>query len=298
MNKVTQNIHKIKLKGGLGMYYNAGYLNHYQEEICDNEHPLFIGSCGTYHLKTIPSIPTSRPEGRIDYQLIYIASGKAHFWFGEKEKIISAGNMVFYKPGETQHYICYQEEHPEVYWIHFTGYDVEHILNNYMIPQEHVFYSGILSEYKDLFNKIILELQQHSEDYAAHTASLFTNILFLIMRQRQKSETIIKVPEKIKNSVTYFNEYYNTKINIEQYADSLHVSTNYFIRKFKQYMGISPTQYILSLRINKAQTLLLDSNHNINEIAEIVGYENPLYFSRIFKKETGMSPSQYRKNQK
>ena len=68
------------------------------------------------------------------------------------------------------------------------------------------------------------------------------------------------------------------------------------IDNFKLYMKISPAQYILSLRMVNAQSLLENTEYNIGEIAEIVGYDNPLYFSRVFKKEYGVSPAQYRKN--
>ena len=83
---------------------------------------------------------------------------------------------------------------------------------------------------------------------------------------------------------------------MDDYAESLHISTNWFISNFKQYMKISLAQYILSLRMVNAQSLLENTDYNIGEIAEIVGYDNPLYFSRVFKKEYGVSPAQYRKN--
>ena len=50
-------------------------------------------------------------------------------------------------------------------------------------------------------------------------------------------------------------------------------------------MKISPTQYILSLRMVNAQSLLENTDYKIGEIAEIVGYDNQLYFSRVFRKE-------------
>ena len=108
-------------------------------------------------------------------------------------------------------------------------------------------------------------------------------------------KNIGKVQEQIERAAAYFNENYNTKISIDDYAESLHISTNWFIHNFKQYAGMSLAQYILSLRMVIAQSLLERTTYNIKEISEIVGYENPLYFSRVFKKEIGKSPAQYRK---
>ena len=75
------------------------------------------------------------------------------------------------------------------------------------------------------------------------------------------------------------------------------MSISWFLRNFKQTTMKSPMQYILSIRINNAISLLETTDYNITEIATIIGYDNPLYFSRIFKKQTGLSPSDFRKKQ-
>ena len=98
------------------------------------------------------------------------------------------------------------------------------------------------------------------------------------------------------NAVRYFHENYNKQICIEEYAAKQHMSVSWFIRNFKEYTDVTPTQYLLSLRISNAQTLLETTNYNVTEISEIVGYNNPLYFSRLFKKQVGMSPSDFRKH--
>lgn len=275
------------------MYFNSGYLNNSRLDFKDYTRPLVVGSCGTYRLKTRPTLPTFWQKGRRDYQILYVASGKAHFWFNGVEEVVTSGHMVLYQPKEIQKYIYYVEDHPEVFWIHFTGYDVKNILTYHGIPlNQHVFYSGTLPEYKMLFRKIIRELQQCKYGYEDYIASMFNTILLLVSRQPQEGENVeINIPEEIEAAIAYFNENYNIKISVEDYAESLHIST----RNFKRYMKISPAQYILSLRMVNAQSLLENTDYKIGEIAEIVGYDNQLYFSRVFRKEYGVSPAQYRK---
>ena len=107
------------------MYLNSGYLNHSRVDFMDKTKPLIVGSCGTYHLFTREKLPTYRPKGRIDYQLLYVAAGKAHFFFRGKEEIVTAGHMVLYRPKEVQRYVYYGADQTEVYWVHFTGRDVK-----------------------------------------------------------------------------------------------------------------------------------------------------------------------------
>ena len=279
------------------MYINSGYLNNSRTDFKDSSTPLVVGSCGTYRLKTRPKLPTYWQKGRRDYQILYVANGKTHFWFDGKEEIVNAGHMVLYKPEEIQKYVYYLEDNPEVFWIHFTGSDVKNILAYHGISlDEHVFYCGVLPDYKALFRKIIQELQLCRYGYEDYIASLFNDILLLVDRQQHEQKKATgNVQEQIERATAYFNENYNTKISIDDYAESLHISTNWFIHNFKQYAGMSPAQYILSLRMVNAQSLLERTTYNIKEISEIVGYENPLYFSRVFKKEIGKSPAQYRK---
>lgn len=281
------------------MYANNAYLNNTTQDIKDKSKPLMVTSCGTYRLYTRPKLPTWRPRGRLDYQLLYIAAGKAHFHFDGKEQIVTAGHMVLYRPKEPQKYEYYGEDQTEVYWVHFTGGNVKNILRSYgLTDDKRVFYCGSGLDYQNLFRTMINELQMCKENYE-EVLETYLRLIFIMLKRyfanATKSDNA-RVVEEIDKATMYFNEHYSEDISIDEYAQNNHVSVSWFIRNFKQCTGSTPMQYILSKRIYNAEILLHDSTYNVTEIAEIVGYDNPLYFSRIFKKVKGISPSEYRKN--
>lgn len=279
------------------MYINFGSINSRQAADGSCTAPLTVDSCGTCRLKKHASLPTITRYDENAYQLFYIAAGKAHFWFDDAEHVVTAGHMVLYRPQEERRYIYYLEDHPEVFWGYFSGSEAAAVLQAHEIPLDgYVFYSGIMPEYKNTFRRMIQELQLCQYAYRDYTAGLFQMMLVLVSRQRQERRSINGTTrEQIETAAAYFNENYTARINVDEYAESLHMSTAWFIRSFKQYVGLSPARYIQSLRIVNAQRLLERTKYSIGEVSEIVGYDNPLYFSRVFKKETGLSPAQYRK---
>lgn len=281
------------------MYINSAYLNNKTLDIKDKSKPLIVTSCGTYRLYTRPKLPTWRPRGRLDFQLLYIASGKAHFHFDGKEQIVTAGHMVLYRPKEPQKYEYYGEDQTEVYWVHFTGGNVTNILRSYgLTGDKKVFYCGSGLDYQNLFRNMIYELQMCKENYEEMLEMSLRQIFIMLQRffiNSLKTDNT-RVIEEIDKATIFFNEHYSEDISIDEYAEKNHVSVSWFIRNFKQCTGSTPMQYILSKRIYNAEILLQNHSYNITEIARIVGYDNPLYFSRIFKKAKGLSPSEYRKN--
>ena len=282
------------------MYTNAAYLHDSFTDVMDLSKPLIVTCCGCYRIHTMPVFLTERPQGRMDYQLLYVASGKAHFFFQGQEHVINEGSMVLYYPGEAQKYFYYASDKTEVYWIHFTGSEVESLLSDCDLPAaENIFFTGTSPDYPQLFRQIIQELQLCRPNYEA-LLSLYLRHIFLLMNRSLKEgqKTGSDIRNEIERATHYFNEHYSAEINIEEYAKSRHFSTCWFIRNFRQIVKVTPMQYILSLRMMNAQNLLENTDYNITEISEAVGYDNPLYFSRLFHKHTGLSPSSYRKRHK
>lgn len=87
---------------------------------------------------------------------------------------------------------------------------------------------------------------------------------------------------------------WNRNEKIDKYAALCGVSATYFYRCFRQWSGKSPVEYRNNLRLSNAESMLRHTDMQIQEIAEVIGFEDPFYFCRIFAKRFGASPQKYR----
>ena len=280
------------------LYVNSGYLFNSRVPFREKKLPLRILSAGTYKLYSVPRLPTLRPRGRVDWQIIYIAAGKGHFILDGKEVIVPAGSMVLFQPKQVQDYFYYGKDKTQVWFVHFTGREVRNILRHYEIPTDgYILHTGISREYEDLFRRMRDELVRCSWGYEEMLTYLFRELLMTMHRRMTENAPRVSgfIQDEIDRARAFFDEHYNEEISIEQYAVSRNMSTSWFNRSFRSAVGTSPMQYILDVRIRNAQTLLETTDYSVTSIAALVGYENPMYFSRLFRKAKGLSPSKYRK---
>lgn len=85
--------------------------------------------------------------------------------------------------------------------------------------------------------------------------------------------------------------------SVEQLAKQATMSVSTFHQHFKQITRVSPAQYLKRLRLIKAQQLLLQNDHNVNQAASAVGYRSVPQFSRDYKRYFGESPLQHRRRE-
>ena len=280
------------------MFVNVAYLGKQSEDIVDNSTPLLITAVGYYKPMTINEMFTERVRGRNDYQLLYIAAGKAHFYLDGTRHTLQAGNMVLYRPRQMQKYRYSPCDKAEVFWVHFTGTEVETLLEKYgFCKEKNVFFGGTQSNFNMLFSQMIKELQLRRSNYSTLLSMYFEQILISAKRYFEDSQNASNfIMLEVEKATNYFNTNYSKPISVSSYAASRGISAGWFINNFKKINKVTPAQYLINLRITNAIELLIRSNKNITEIANAVGIEDSLYFSRIFKSHIGMSPSDYRKN--
>lgn len=99
----------------------------------------------------------------------------------------------------------------------------------------------------------------------------------------------------IAKAVAMIQKHAFHSFDLKEIAAELGLSPVRFTQKFKADLGVNPLQYLTSLRLDKAKSLLLETTLTLDQIAECIGYQNGFYLSRIFIKHMGMPPSAYRK---
>ncbi len=106
----------------------------------------------------------------------------------------------------------------------------------------------------------------------------------------------LHVPEEINRLRSYVENHYMTPITPEDLSRVLHCSRSAMYRRFREYFGVSPSHYINSVRIRRAQFLLTETDRPVGEIAAAVGIPDVFYFARLFRSFTGETAGGYRQS--
>lgn len=123
--------------------------------------------------------------------------------------------------------------------------------------------------------------------------TLFQQLLGRVLvaeRNRQNRESL----PMVEQAVEYMHRFYMEPLTLEQIAGSFGMKPKYFSYLFHKYTGISPMNYLIEYRMNRAEELLLDPSVSVRDIARCVGYADAYYFSRLFKKRKGVAPNEAR----
>ncbi|MGG4455843.1 AraC family transcriptional regulator [Brevibacillus porteri] len=123
---------------------------------------------------------------------------------------------------------------------------------------------------------------------------LFYQFVHETFHQLQMTSRDIAVPELAEQIAAYIHVHYRQAISMKALSNQFRYSSHYLSRVFKRKYGVSPLEYLVQIRVNRAKALLVKADVTIREIAESVGYMDMYYFSRLFKKQTGVTPAQFK----
>ncbi|OMB82719.1 AraC family transcriptional regulator, partial [Mycolicibacterium conceptionense] len=94
--------------------------------------------------------------------------------------------------------------------------------------------------------------------------------------------------------VEYLTDSIDSEITLETLAQQAKMSVGNFIKAFRDAFHTTPYQFLLDRRIDRAKTLLLNTQRTVTEIGAMVGFSTPNHFATAFRHRVGVSPSSYR----
>ena len=227
------------------------------------------------------------------YIIHYVVQGKGTICSQEFKK----GDVYVVTPGMVEIMHSDKLDPYEAYWIMVTGTGCEALLRKHSLLDGKVIHDF---ENTDICAKIIHKAlfdenpQTPFEEEALLQSTFFSLLYYHTSHIQEDLPSPQLTARKILN---YIKENYAHQIKIEDIAKNNNISRNYLYTMFKNEFGVSPKEYLLSLRLEKAKDLLQDTSCDltVGQIAFATGFTDPLYFSRIFRKKTGITPQQYKK---
>ncbi|MFQ4138513.1 AraC family transcriptional regulator [Nodosilinea sp. PGN35] len=99
---------------------------------------------------------------------------------------------------------------------------------------------------------------------------------------------------RLQQVVDYIQTHLDQELSLAELAEVINVSPTYFAGLFKQKMGISPHQYVIKQRVERAKVMLKKTDYGISDIALQVGFSSHSHLTQQFKRITGMTPKQIR----
>jgi AraC-like DNA-binding protein len=237
--------------------------------------------------------------GRIlhEYQINYITEGSGMIETMRGKFKINPGTILLLYPGVWHRYRPNKKTGWKEHYIGFKGEIADKFLSNKFFETHR---PAIRVGYNDkmigTFYSIIEDVKLENPGFQQVCSGTVVNLLGqIISTVKNKDFDGKEIEEKIRKARIIIRDNVNAGIDPEKLASDLFMSYSYFRKLFKKYTGVSPTQYVSLLRIQKARDMIINSQMPIKQIAYECGFPSIFYFSRYFKQKLGVSPSELRK---
>ncbi|MDX2052201.1 MAG: AraC family transcriptional regulator [Polyangiaceae bacterium] len=152
-----------------------------------------------------------------------------------------------------------------------------------------------LEEFEEPLRRIRKELRNQSPGYEAVVKSVFASILVELARHYgSMTAPLSKDLVRLSPLLDWLEENFAQTILVETLAERAHMSRSTLERLFTKCFGTSPLNYVIELRLSKAEALLTETELSVSEVAAAVGIDNPRYLSRLFRQHLGLPPLAFR----
>ncbi|WP_274652894.1 AraC family transcriptional regulator [Paenibacillus humicola] len=244
-------------------------------------------------------------------EIMIIHEGKGRFIVDQKSYEVIPGMLCVFQPYQLHHIqLEMTEETPFVRSIiQFEPLLYDAYFEKW--PSLFAFYKGLLTsklqspclynlDEADQFHSVFQiwenRKQTNVEEFSLFLVAFFYQLKSVWERyQRQVEISAIRTPSQVERILAWLEARYTEPLSLNKMAIELHLSPYHISHRFKEWVGMTLSDYLNERRLQESVKLLTTTNHTVAQIGESIGLENCSYFCKIFKKKFGLSPHQYRK---
>ena len=241
------------------------------------------------------------------YILEYSLKGQCTLKINATSHILTSGLVAGFAPGNPHHYTCDTQHEKfkgghgsidthrpwEHFWLAFIGTRAGELFEQSTLAAKGAITGS--PQTMQLMQSIIANGTKKTQN-AQEICSSYLRILLLSLAESQNAEqpAASAAVATYHNCRKYIDDNFSSIVSPAQAADACGINIRYMSRLFKRYATLTPQEYIMRLKLNKAANLLLTSTLPVYKIAQAVGFDDPYHFSRNFKKLHELSPATYR----
>lgn len=241
------------------------------------------------------------PGQREEFIIHFISGGKGIYQTGGRTYELGKGDFFVIFPDTKVYYKADRDCPWDYLWIGFQGVKAATYLNHAGITPEHL--TGHFENTSFILTCIQQMILARTPTYHNELKRQAALLQILASLMELHHETLSGDEQNdypyrvyLQQAVDYMTDHLKENIKISEIASHIGIDRSYLAGIFKSTLEISPQEYLVTLRMNRAADLLKTTNEKISAIAADVGYGDPLTFTKMFKRYKGMSPSEWRRD--
>lgn len=234
--------------------------------------------------------------------LIYCTEGTGWYKIHGKTYPVLQNQFILIPP-EVPYSFGADEHQPwTIYWLHFKGklckeYIPSHPAPQTILPGAYSRLQDRIELFEEIFNCFSMGYTKEYMIYSSLCLGMLLGSFIYLEPYRYYKTPNHKEASFSSKVIHYMQEHLEHNLTLEQLATYFKYSPSHFSMLFHKEMKMSPINYFIRLKVQKACQYIVLTNLKLNEIATKLGFDEPAYFSRIFTKVMGVSPTLYRKKE-
>lgn len=242
---------------------------------------------------------TAEPDFRIDRKgfynclAFYVYQGTFHVEQYGVSHVLRRGDVGILNLMDSHVYYSDSRDILHLLWFHFRGAGTENLIESLRQNNSLPCLSHMPALEQDFLKAFSLTRSHCREpELSGHLYGILMKILENTSPEIRENSNI---PPQLQQAARFMAEHTHTSLTLEQLSAQAGMGKYHFSHMFRKWYGISPMQYSISKKMERACSLLVESTLNIDEISERLGYLETGYFRKAFKNYFGITPSTYRK---